>query len=112
MRNEFTYAHVRRCIEAVDPRIGQIVSRLYEHTIEDGGHPNPSGTLSIFEHSVSDDHHRFDHGILSSGIVVDLAIKRTAQVGVCALNIFGIIFRERFDTLQITDRLRAFEAGL
>ena len=41
-----------------------------------------------------------------------LALKTTAQVGVCSLRIFGNVYRERFEILQLTEQLRRLEVGL
>jgi hypothetical protein len=40
------------------------------------------------------------------------ALKNTAQVGVCALALFRLIYPERFDMMGVTDLLRHVKVGL
>ena len=41
-----------------------------------------------------------------------LALKTTAQVGVCALSLFRSVYRERFDILGVTEALDHIKKGL
>ena len=41
-----------------------------------------------------------------------LALKTTAQVGVCALSLFRSVYRERFDILGVTGALDHIKKGL
>jgi len=43
---------------------------------------------------------------------MDLCLRTAAQVGVCALKTFKLVFPERYDLLGLSDRLRLLESGL
>lgn len=57
----------------------------------------------------NDDTVRFEVRYLTSGddIAFGHALKTTAQVGVCGLDIFRLVFRERYDILGLSEELRA-----
>jgi hypothetical protein len=60
-----------------------------------------------------DDSQRYLLNYLSGGTLpFQLALKTTAQVGICTLYIFRTVYRERFDLLQLTDRLHQLSVGL
>ena len=41
-----------------------------------------------------------------------LCLKSCAQIGICALSIFRLVFRERFDILGISQNLDSMKKGL
>jgi hypothetical protein len=45
-------------------------------------------------------------------IAFRLLVKTVAQVGVCSLEIFRLIYRERFDITGLTDMLQKLKQGL
>lgn len=111
--SEFSYGNVRRNLEAVDPDTAWIAATLYERAISFGGHPNPEGIQMTLNRTVLEDADRFDQSYLTSDSVTILfALLTTAQVGICSLRIFRNVFRERFDILQLSDRLTALAKGV
>ena len=111
--SEFSYGNVRRNLEAIDKDTAEIAATLYERAISFGGHPNPEGIQMTLNRTVLEDADRFDQSYLTSdSATIMFAQLTTAQAGVCSLRIFRNIFRERFDILQLTDRLSALAKEL
>jgi hypothetical protein len=112
VRNEFTARAMLSCLESVDPDTHRVADYLYQRTIEFGAHPNKDAVLSVLTKSDDTDAVHFQLRYLAAGAPMALAMKTTAQVGVCSLHIFQHVFKERFEIMQLTDRLRRLESGL
>ena len=98
---------------AQDTREGGIAKVLYELTIDSGAHPNELALMQTLKIDKEADHIEFKSNYLGTDSVALLAaLKSTAQVGVCTLSLFQVVYPERFNILGVTDLLRHAKAGL
>jgi hypothetical protein len=114
VRDEFSYGKVSATLHALNSKLGEISHRLYEQTIDDGGHPNARAYLGNIEHNQEDDGKiTFELNILNPGSdSFRLALKTCSRVGAVSLHIFKEIFALRFDLLGISERLERVSRGL
>jgi hypothetical protein len=113
VRSEFTVGALLRCLASVDRETHRIAKQLYDQTIDYGAHPNEEALLAMLTKTSEGDSRKYLLNYLTGGALpFQLALKTTAQVGVCSLHIFRNVYRERFDILQLTERLRQLEVGL
>ena len=61
-----------------------------------------------------DGHIRFEVRYLSKGeeVALGACLETTAQVGVCVLDLFRLVYRHRFDILGLTDELARLKQDL
>lgn len=105
-RNEFISAKVLQCLELNDPRTHSVAEALYHRTIDYGAHPNEKALFSAFRQTKEKDGVRFDVLYLTGHtLALHLCLKSCAQVGICSLDVFRNIFKERFDILGISEKL-------
>ncbi len=92
---------------------GAVAKLLYERTIDSGAHPNELALMQTLQINENDDHIEFKSNYLDQdSAALRAAIQTTAQVGVCALSLFQVIYSERFNIMGVTDLLRHVKAGL
>ena len=106
-RNTFTFGSVIKHLMSRDENMGQKTEKLYNITINRGAHPNFPGhatTSNISLHGGS-----IDFLIPANNDVCRACIQLTAQIGVCSLKIFELIYKERFQSEGITDALNSME---
>ncbi len=97
----------------MDATEGGIAKILYEQTIDAGAHPNELALMQTLQITESDDKIEFKSNYLDQDTVaLRAALKTTAQVGVCALSLFRVIYPERFAIMGVTDLLRHVKMGL
>ncbi len=109
VRAEFTHRKVSDTLAAADATLGNIYKRLYDMTIDYGAHPNERGVFlsSAIEHSSSKGN-QYEvtyvhlHGV---GPKLDVHLKETVQVGICALKIARLISPEWGQELVIQSQL-------
>ncbi len=105
-RNEFKSAKVLQCLQLNDPRTHSITEPLYQRTIDYGAHPNEKALFSAFRQTKEKASVQFDVIYLTGHTLpLHFCLKTCAQVGICSLDIFRNIFRERFDILGISEIL-------
>jgi hypothetical protein len=113
VKKEFKIGTFLDLAEAVDPKEGAVARQLYERTIDYGAHPNELALMQTLQINEGASNVEFKSNYLDGGTVaLRLALKTTAQVGVCSLSIFRTIYPERFDILGLTDSLRQIKVGL
>jgi hypothetical protein len=112
-RKTFTAGKVLRHIERLDPRIGQIARTLYDRTLDYGTHPNRDSILTVLQRIGRDDRieFRLDY-LVGDGMPLQHALRTSAQVGLCGLRILRNIYKERFDIMGLTERMRKTSVGL
>lgn len=105
-KNEFNFSKVIQTLESEDPSNAKVARKLYERTIDFGAHPNErsvTANLSIIDGNGGI---KIQQTYLAGGTPTQRhSMKTTAQVGLCSLYIFRLIFRERFDILGLTERM-------
>ncbi len=105
---------VRALMDSLDTESQLAAQACYDRTIDYGAHPNPGSVFSSLSMEQSGDALNFEMEYLLSGDSLDmkLALRSTAQVGVCAFRVFGRIFQDRYDLLGLWQKLQPIQAGL
>lgn len=112
-RNQFSYANVSNTLRNENENLADVSENLYCRTIDFGAHPNERASTSAIQIIEEEDKITIKQNYLAGGTDPQIhAIKSGAQIGVCALDIFRLIFRERFDILSLTERLGALKKNL
>jgi hypothetical protein len=114
VRDEFKYGHMLKTLKSHASKEGNVASILYEHTIDCGAHPNEEALIQVLTIKKGDGKREFQMAYIIPGNSPAslLALKRAAQTGVCALNIFQLVYKERFDLLGLTDMISRLKKGL
>lgn len=113
VRKEFKVANVFQVLELEDQKLRKIAGNLYERTIDYGGHPNQQAFLSVMKQQSNDSKITFQSAyMIGNEDTLHLCLKSCAQIGICALSIFRLVFRERFDILGISQNLDSMKKGL
>ena len=112
-RDAFQFWKIQSAVESVDPKVGEALKALYQRTIDFGAHPNERAVTTNLGMARESGRRTMDnvtfHG---DGDALDLALRTAAQCGVCALDILGRAFPERFELLGVTAALSVFRNGL
>ena len=110
---EFQIWKILRFAVEVDAMEGAVAKQLYELTIDSGAHPNEFAFMQTLQINKSADQTEFKINYLGQdSLALSLALKTTAQVGVCALSLFQVIYSERFNIMGLTNLLGHLKEGL
>jgi hypothetical protein len=102
-RDIFSYGKVIGLLKSIDVKSYTVTSLLYDRCIDYGAHPNERSVTSVMNLLKNDEVLHYEVAYLGENTPAFLlALKTSAQVGVCALNIFQNVFKERFDNLGIS----------
>ena len=113
VRNEFSAGKLFQCLKAENPNTHKISKKLYDYCIDFGAHPNERSITSILKMDESEKKLNYKLSYLTDDLLLlKSVIKSTAQVGVCALDNFSLVFKERFEILRISDKLNSFKKVL
>jgi hypothetical protein len=113
LKREFKVESVRKTIIASNQHAGERFDVLYQRAIDFGGHPNERAVTGSLQ--IEDEADRrllkgvFLHG---DGPAIDLALKTTAQCGICCLEIFQSVFNALFEILGVNAALLDQRKGL
>jgi hypothetical protein len=101
-------------VTALNNAVGARAKYLFEFTIDMGAHPNETGIFGRVELTTRDDGQReLRISYLNRGPVAHTATLKTAtRTGVCALECFGPIFRERFAIMGLKGIIDGLKTGL
>lgn len=113
VRDEFKIGTMLKLLASMDAKEGQVADALYERTIDYGAHPNELALMQTLQ--LKKDPAQVEFKVVYAGGNNDqfqLALKTTAQVGVCGLGIFRLVYKERFDLVGLTDALDKLRVGL
>ena len=106
VRREFHMSKVAATIAASNSHTSGVFDHLYQRTIDFGAHPNEravSGNLAVREF---EDRKEIQQSYLhGDSPQLDHILKTSAQAGVCALEIFSDVFKQRFDLLGVSVEL-------
>jgi hypothetical protein len=107
-RNEFTVGNIMSSLEICDPELKEIATELYNGTIDYGAHANVRGTrdaLVVFDlgNDTVNVKQRYLHGDDSEAYWA--ALSNHLTIGLCALSILELIWKERFAILNLRYRL-------
>ncbi|HUJ19313.1 MAG TPA: hypothetical protein VL197_15115 [Nitrospirota bacterium] len=113
VRDEFKIRALLASLKTSNPAEGTVVEALYDRTIDYGAHPNERALMQNLRMEKSADGVQFQVAYLTDDTMAfRLLVKTVAQVGVCSLEIFRLIYRERFDITGLTDMLQKLKHGL
>jgi hypothetical protein len=113
VKSEFQAGAMLKFAAAQDATEGEVAKVLYDRTIDSGAHPNELALMQTLTMDKNADHVEFKSNYLGTDSVALLAaLKTTAQVGVCTLSLFRVVYPERFDIMGVTDLLRHVKVGL
>jgi len=113
VKAEFQVGPMLSLLDSKDAVTGKAVHGLYELTIDFGAHPNELALTSNARAENAKGARRFELSYLTGdSTALRLCLKTTAQVGVGGLRIFRLIFRERFELLEIPSALQAVSQKL
>jgi hypothetical protein len=109
-RKEFKYGKVIKHLMDREQDIGRKTANLYDKSIARGAHPNFPGHATTS--NISLEGGKIDFLIPGNNIVCKASIQFTAQVGICSLKIFELIYKERFQSQGVTSQLNDIEGLL
>lgn len=113
IRREFSYAALLRELRDIDSARADKVSVLYERMIDRGAHPNQHALTQVLEIEEQTDHKKFKVAHLSGdNVAVASAMKSLTQCGVCALDVFSVVYPERFALMGIESALDSLKSSL
>lgn len=112
-KNAFSHRKVLATVTAVNRHAGQRFETLYQRTIDFGGHPNErsvTGNMSM----ITEPDRRVMLGIFlhADGPALNMALKTTAQCGVCSLEILQDVFIGLFEILGVKAAILELRKGL
>lgn len=115
VRKNFKPTEMLDGIAALNNAIGERARSLYERTIDMGAHPNEVGffgRLNIAD-APSGEGKLFQVKYLQGGEPAHLhALQTAAQIGVCTLECFWLVYRDRYEILGVKADIDALKVGL
>jgi len=103
-RKDLTFGKMLSELDKSGGAIGKATRHLYELTIDAGAHPNRKTITLAMTREERDELISFDLAQLNvEPMMLIMALKTCAQVGISSLKIFKLVFPERFDLLGISD---------
>jgi hypothetical protein len=113
VKKEFKISNLLDLLEKNDKKLRSIAGDLYERTVDYGGHPNERAFFSVAKKSVDEHKTTIQSGyLIGNEPALQLCLKSCAQIGLCSLSIFQLIYRERFGILGLSDEMNALKGGL
>ncbi|MFK4448499.1 hypothetical protein ABH944_008533 [Caballeronia udeis] len=114
VRNAFRANHLLDGVTALNNAVGERAKHLYEFAIDMGAHPNETGIFAraAFVNRPDGQRELQIRYLNPNPVALTATLKTTAQTGVCTLECFWLIFRERFEIMGLKDAIDALKAGL
>lgn len=110
VRDEFKPSLMLDLLKGKDAPIGEMARTMYDHAIDYGAHPNAGGLLTNLNfQDVKGGYQVTTEYLNADPVARGLCWKCAAIVGVCGLDIFGLMWRRRFELLGLIgdlERLR------
>lgn len=112
VRREFTIRNVLNHLQPIDSKTHDIAQSLYDRTIDYGGHPNERAVSTQIETETDGSRASFTaEYFLCGDLAQQVSLKSCAQIGICCLDIFYNVFRDRYRLLGIDERLDEIRRG-
>ena len=112
-KKNFLIKNIKETIETTNQHTAKIFDTIYQRTIDFGAHPNERSITGNTQLIEEDERSIFLQIYLhADGPELDLALKTTAQAGVCSLEILQEVFRERFELLGVREKLLELRKNL
>ena len=113
VRDTFALGALRATVSKHDSRLSAVFDELYERAIDFGGHPNQFGVASGMSITEGPERTAIKHTYLhANSIQMDITLKTTAQVGICALRLAQFMMPQKFLLLGVRDGILNTERGL
>jgi len=112
-KKAFEMRLVKQTIVTADRAAGPRFDALYQRTIDHGAHPNVFSIMGNALVANDADGLTAQHVLLhGEGLALEHALKSTAQVGICALDVLQCAFGARFELLGIRHLMTELRRGL
>ncbi len=113
VRNEFQIVKLLQFAKSIDPAEGLVAETLYERAIDHGAHPNERALMQTLElNGRGSQAHLTMNYLIGNTQALEMALKTSAQVGVCTLSLFQRVLSMRFAILGIDIELDKLRKGL
>ena len=110
---EFTITKIRQSISTRDRHAAERFQRLYDDSIDFGGHPNERAITSNLVKNERNGAEQLEQVLLhGDGPALDHAFISVARAGLLALDILQIPFSARFELLGVRERMLGLRTGL
>lgn len=113
VKRSFHHVNIMKTLFARNTALHRSLSKLYQRTIDFGGHPN--------ERAVSSSSEMWQEGdttviriqsLHGDSKALDHALRTTAQIGLGSLLVFQLIYKDRFDNLGLREAIEALKGML
>ena len=105
VKKRFTNGSVKATIVAGDEGLAKIYQDLYQRTIDFGAHPNEAGVLTnVIKESVGTGTLQF-WMLAGDGPALQHALRTCAQIGICSLRVFNMVFSEQFSATNFEEKI-------
>jgi len=106
LRRKFGIENIKKAVSKRDRHLWSIFEKLYSRSIEHGAHPNEMALTGNADIREEEDQIRYFQIYLhGDGVMLEHALKSTAEVGLCALHVFQWMYQERFEILGLREVL-------
>jgi len=113
VRNEFKIGTMLALAKETNKQEGEVAQELYDQTIDYGAHPNELALMQTLHIKEGEEQVEFKIVYLEGeSDQLALALKTTAQIGVCSISLLRDIYKERYDILGVTNILDNLKKGL
>lgn len=111
IRKQFTNSAVRKVIEKEDADVAKVYQELYERSIDFGAHPNEKAVLGSVVPGTLDSGNMMITMLGGEGVQLHHGLRSCAQVGICSLKIFNLVFPAHFATHDFANKIAAASRG-
>jgi hypothetical protein len=107
VKAKFTVGAIKRAVKAKDTALHAVFEKLYETTIDMGGHPNERSLTGSMTLTEDEKQKVFNvEYVQGNSLGAKLAKLTAARVGLCSLYLFQHIMKERFEILGLRDAMQ------
>ncbi|MGF6432088.1 MULTISPECIES: hypothetical protein [Bradyrhizobium] len=107
IRKQFTNRAVRDAIEKDDREVAKVYQELYERSIDFGAHPNEKAVLGSVVPGTLDTGNLMITMLGGESVQLYHSLRSCAQVGICSLKIFNLVFPAHFATHDFANKIVA-----
>lgn len=112
MQDEFKVRKVMNHLQSVDATSQRVAQELYDRTIDYGAHPNERSVTTQVKTQRDGSRVHFTANYLICGdLAHEFCLRSAAQVGICCLDVFHNVWRDRYRILGLDARLHQVRQG-
>ena len=112
VREEFTIRKVLDHLRSIDGKTHKVAKQLYDQTIDYGAHPNERAVSTQIKTESTCSRVDFTaEYFLCGDLPQQVSLKTASQIGICCLDIFHYVWRDRYRILGIDERLDQIRQG-